>query len=415
MTGALLWMCLIVLVFPTNTQRDTSHSTVAGRVADPPANIKVTDSGHLGHMTIEWSQPSSIQNLTDCTVRYQLRFYDTYAGRWKSVRTLRLSYAAQFDLEKPIQVRMLTLLKGACTNGTEILGEEVKFEHTPKHSGISGSRIRDFRCVYFNKEHMDCTWEQGNVMPLSSEHYLYYWHREMQAPQECPQYIVSPEDRMGCRFLPHTLVEFSEFNVCVNGSSAAGPLRPAYFSLEVQNHVQPARVSQLQVAFQDGLVQARWEPPAGHIPEQCLEYELETSRESNDGRMWQWTNETEETTSGFLWEDMDGRICFRVRSKVNGYCADDGFWSDWSTATCMPGTPQDMPETGIETVKDKPWWNGLALLGMLVIVLVFVFLLILWMLRKMWMNRKEDKHVLYPLYQEKVQKAVYPVFVSLFQ
>jgi len=28
------------------------------------------------------------------------------------------------------------------------------------------------------------------------------------------------------------------------------------------------------------------------------------------------------------------KTCFQVRSKVNMYCADGGFWSDWSQKQC---------------------------------------------------------------------------------
>uniref|UniRef100_A0A8B9H1M2 Interleukin 13 receptor, alpha 2 n=1 Tax=Astyanax mexicanus TaxID=7994 RepID=A0A8B9H1M2_ASTMX len=254
---------------------------------DPPANIRITDPGHLGYLSIEWSRPSSLQNLTDCTVRYQLRFYDTFTGRWKSVRTTGLSYKAQFDLEKPIQVRMLTLVNGACTKHSEVQGEEVEFVHTPEHTGVAGSRIRDFHCVYFKKEYMDCTWQPGSTDPPQSEHSLYYWHREMQETSECPQYIRYPELRRGCRFPREVLLEFSEFNMCVNGSSAAGALEPAFISLEVQNQVKPAAVSELQVLSEDGLLQVQWSPPEGRVPEHCLEYELEGTTESMDGSKWQ--------------------------------------------------------------------------------------------------------------------------------
>lgn len=42
-------------------------------------------------------------------------------------------------------------------------------------SGVAGSRIRDFHCVYYGKEYMECTWESGPVQPPNSQHYLYYW------------------------------------------------------------------------------------------------------------------------------------------------------------------------------------------------------------------------------------------------
>lgn len=53
----------------------------------------------------------------------------------QSVRTVKLTYAAQFDLEKPVKVRILTMLKCACTNGTEVQGEEKEWVYTPEPTG----------------------------------------------------------------------------------------------------------------------------------------------------------------------------------------------------------------------------------------------------------------------------------------
>lgn len=394
----LLWMCLVTLALLTE---HTSHAIdAAGLAVDPPANIRITDPGHLGYLNIEWSRPSSLQNLTDCTVRYQLRFYDSYTGRWKSVRTTRLSYEAQFDLEKPIQVRMLTLVKGVCTKQSEVQGEEVEFVHTPEHTGVAGSRIRDFHCVYFNKEYMDCTWQAGSTDPPQAKHSLYYWHRDMQETAECPQYILYPELRRGCRFPREALLEFSEFNMCVNGSSAAGALEPAFISIEVQNQVKPAAVSDLHVLGEDGLVQVQWSHPEGRVPEQCLEYELEGTVRSTEGSEWQWTNITEETTLNFPWSGESERKCFRIRSKVSNYCADDGYWSDWSESECFPE---------ITMIIHEPW-NALVLAGMLAIIVTafLIFCFMIWLVRKMWMKRKEQKYIC-TLFQEKIQKAFPPI------
>lgn len=53
----------------------------------------------------------------------------------QSVRTVKLTYAAQFDLEKPVKLRILTLLKCACTNGTEVQGKETEWAYTPEPTG----------------------------------------------------------------------------------------------------------------------------------------------------------------------------------------------------------------------------------------------------------------------------------------
>lgn len=59
----------------------------------------------------------------------------------QSVRTVKLTYAAQFDLEKPVKVRILTVLKCACTNETEVQGEETEWVYTPEPTGKDSKPI----------------------------------------------------------------------------------------------------------------------------------------------------------------------------------------------------------------------------------------------------------------------------------
>ncbi|XP_066514919.1 interleukin-13 receptor subunit alpha-2 [Hoplias malabaricus] len=406
MTTALLWMCFLLLVLLI--QHSSFGVEVAGLSVDPPANIKIKDPGHLGHLIIEWSRPSRLQNLSDCSVRYQLRFYDTYTGRWRSVRTMKLSYEAQFDLEKPIQLKMLTLVKGPCTSGVEVLGKEEEFVETFEHKGIKDSRIRDFQCVYYNKEYMDCKWRPGSADTPDSNHKLYYWHREMQETAECPEYFPDTELWKGCRFPRASLLEFTEFNVCVNGSSREGDLLPAYFSLEVQNKVKPKMVSNVELLTKDGLLQVHWSPPTGNVPEQCLEYELEGTNEFMDGSKRKWTNVSEETTIEFVRNGESEKSCFRVRSKINGYCADEGFWSEWSPTVCFPDNEKvKKHETHLEQ------WSTIVLTSNLILT-ALIFCLIAWALKKMWMNRKQQKYVFDPLFKEKVQKAMPPILSPVF-
>lgn len=58
----------------------------------------------------------------------------------------------------------------------------------------------------------------------------------MEETKECPEYFGSSNNQRGCRFPRQSLLEFSKFNMCVNGSSPAGSLRTAYFSIEIQNY-----------------------------------------------------------------------------------------------------------------------------------------------------------------------------------
>uniref|UniRef100_A0A673N578 Interleukin-13 receptor subunit alpha-2-like n=1 Tax=Sinocyclocheilus rhinocerous TaxID=307959 RepID=A0A673N578_9TELE len=399
------WLSVFALLLLTQEPVSTSEVTACGLAVDPPANIEITDPGFLGYLSVHWTQPASLQNLTGCTVRYQLRYYDTYEERWRSVRTVKLTYAAQFDLEKPVKVRILTVLKCACTNGTEVQGEENEWVYTPETTGVAGSRIRDFHCVYYGKEYMECTWESGPVQPPNSQHYLYYWHREMDETKECPEYIILSEGRRGCRFPRESLLEFSKFNLCVNGSSPAGSLKMAYFSIEVQNHVKPTVVSSVHVSEIDGELKLDWSPPSGQVPEHCLEYEVESSITMENGKEKQMVLQNlEDTSYGVPREAESQKTCFRIRSKVNMYCADGGFWSDWS-------------QTKYKETQYIPKWTYLGLVGLVVIGIagVIILCLSLWILKKICIKKINKKDALYTLYKEKVNETMLTILSPIFK
>lgn len=49
---------------------------------DPPEDLVILDPGYLGRLEITWSPPASLINVTDCSVRYQLEYFDTYLNTW---------------------------------------------------------------------------------------------------------------------------------------------------------------------------------------------------------------------------------------------------------------------------------------------------------------------------------------------
>lgn len=52
---------------------------------DPPGDLAILDPGLLGYLEIVWSPPANLPNATECWIRYQLEYFDTYSGKW-SVR-----------------------------------------------------------------------------------------------------------------------------------------------------------------------------------------------------------------------------------------------------------------------------------------------------------------------------------------
>ncbi|XP_046876071.1 interleukin-13 receptor subunit alpha-2 isoform X2 [Hypomesus transpacificus] len=264
-----------------------------GLTVAPPEEVEIHDQGRLGQLLITWSPPASLLNRTDCTLRYQLEYLNSYNGRWTAIRTVRRSYRAQFDLEKAVKVRLYTLLKGASTNYSEIQSNFTDLTVQPSNTGVIGSRVQGFSCVFHQQEYLECTWLNGPDVLAKAQYNLYF---------------------------------------C---SSPGVVVRPAFFSLQVQNQVKPAAVEVIDLwADPDGKVKLYWDPPHGRVPEGCLEWEVEISEEIKDRPLLLRTSVTRDTTFTHLSNGDTERECFRVRSRVHQFCADRGFWSDWSLRSC---------------------------------------------------------------------------------
>lgn len=141
-------------------------------------------------------------------------------------------------------------------------------------------------------------------------------HKELEHVEECPLYIISRGIRSGCRFTGTSLPLFTDINLCVNGSSPEGPLRPHLISLQIQNHgtharslsgvwwekgsvqssshpaivfgivfpVKPPTTEKVYVHAGPDRLEISWEPPVGRVPADCLEWEVERRLEAPDGK-----------------------------------------------------------------------------------------------------------------------------------
>uniref|UniRef100_A0A3B3QPJ2 Interleukin 13 receptor, alpha 2 n=1 Tax=Paramormyrops kingsleyae TaxID=1676925 RepID=A0A3B3QPJ2_9TELE len=300
---------------------------------NPPADLRITDPGHLGRLRIGWALPPALKNVARCSVRFQLQYFNTYQDRWTTIRTTHRSFHAQFDLGKEVQVKVFTLLRGPCTNNSELLSPPAELVLKPSGGDI-GPKIAGFSCIFHRKEFMECTWNETGDQPGPTQTSLFYWHKNMERALECPGYIFSGAERVGCSFPLDMLLEFSDFNICVNRSSSNRPLQPAYFSLQIQNLVKPSVIETLKLmAHPDGNVTVEWSPPEGRIYHRCLEFEVESLL---DGIMESCI--TREMNCTFEAPSHSETGCFRVRSRVHMFCADKGFWSDWSLPRCLPGS-----------------------------------------------------------------------------
>lgn len=66
----------------------------------------------------------------------------------QAVRTNRNTYSAQFDLMREVRVRVYTLLRGPCTNGTLVKSSNcAQLVQAPSSAGESPSKRQDFEVI----------------------------------------------------------------------------------------------------------------------------------------------------------------------------------------------------------------------------------------------------------------------------
>nr|XP_040038359.1 interleukin-13 receptor subunit alpha-2 isoform X1 [Gasterosteus aculeatus aculeatus] len=354
-----------------------------GITVDPPEHLVISDPGHLGHLQIRWSPPASLMNNTECSKLYQLEYFDTNTNSWDAIRTPRTEYSAQFDLMKDVSVRVYTVLNGPCTNGTMIKSRDyAALVQKPSSTGVKGTAVRDFVCVYYNRQHLKCKWGENPKMSAKSRQNLYFWHKGLEKADECPKYLISNGVRSGCDFTGKALPEFSEINFCVNGSSPEGPLMTTFISLQILNHVKPETTTKVNLQTGPGKrLEIQWESPAGNIPVHCLEWEVEHEQDGPDGKIATQQITTKEMSLTLTFDRDDRRNCFRVRSKLHKYCANKSLWSEWSRPTCHPEKKEAAPEPGWDVV-------AISVCIAVAIIAIMVLSLCVWAVR---ISRREKK------------------------
>ncbi|KAK5887540.1 hypothetical protein CesoFtcFv8_016136 [Champsocephalus esox] len=336
------WMAVMLLLI---TCRESKHCD--GLTVDPPNDLVISDLGHFGHLQISWSPPAGQINETECSHLYQLEYFNSYSDSWSPIRTFKRTHTAQFDLMKDVRVRVYTLLRGPCTNDTLIKSSSyTEVVQKPPSTGV-GTPVQDFVCVYHNMKYVECNWGRSPKLPANSQQHLYFWHKELEQAEECPTYVKTGETRSGCNFTESSLPEFTDINFCVNGSSQEGPLKPAFVSLQITNQVKPGTTEKLDLRTDpDAHLDLRWNSPAGRVPAHCLEWKVEHNQEGPDGKITSQQILTNQKSLKLSSIHDTQRNCFRVRSKLSKYCANKGFWSEWSPQTCQPEKRE---------VASKPW------------------------------------------------------------
>ncbi|XP_072914548.1 leucine-rich repeat and calponin homology domain-containing protein 2-like isoform X7 [Hemitrygon akajei] len=335
---------------------------------DPPTDVQIIDPGHLGPLHIHWKPPLSLAGKIICMVRYMLFYCNVDSTNCKHVVTGQLKHTDGFNLNKGIIVKIQTLVKEQCENGSEIHSKWVEKEYWPYKEGHVDSKVKNLQCVVYNMQYMDCLWENGSNVPHDINYRLHYWHHKLDQAMECKTYIKSEGHNIGCHFNEDSLIEFTDFNICINGSSGTRSVRPAYYVFQLQDLVKPAAPYKINMTTsKNGSIYLQWEPPAGKIKPHCLDYEIHSSGKDS---IWKSEKKLEESTYTFLHVNVKPKFCVRLRATVNKFCAENSFWSDWSPTHCLQDSSAEKENDSIKftLLRELILLTSLALITLVLLV-----------------------------------------------
>ncbi|XP_077042257.1 interleukin-13 receptor subunit alpha-2 isoform X1 [Agelaius phoeniceus] len=319
---SLLWGWLLA-------SSSSSPSTVA-----PPQDLRITDPGLLGSLDVEWKPPPHAQTFQECTVKYKLEYHSTGDRDWKVIFTRKLKLRVGFDLSRTAEVRLQTLLRGRCTGDVEVQSDWIYATFQIPPQGKLESEVQNFKCIYHDWEYLKCTWQPGLLTPHGVHYGLYYWYEGLEQAVQCAQYIQEQGLNLGCVLHNLSQAEYRDLHICVNGSAAGAQLRPLYSTLRLHNLAQPSAPEQLQLSVSAAQeLRAAWSPPGGRVPPHCLEYEVQVAE---DAAAWAFVSTQMETAVTISRANQSHVSCVRVRGRTNIFCADQGFWSEW-TQDCFSG------------------------------------------------------------------------------
>uniref|UniRef100_A0A8B9M4D3 Type I cytokine receptor cytokine-binding domain-containing protein n=1 Tax=Accipiter nisus TaxID=211598 RepID=A0A8B9M4D3_9AVES len=265
------------------------------------------------YLDLRWSPRQTLPSAPGCLSFNQVIF------------TRKLKFRVGFDLSRTAEVKVQTLLEGRCTGDVEVQSDWIYATFQVPLQGKLESKVQNFRCVYHNWEYLKCTWQPGLLAPRGVRYGLYYWYEGLSHAVQCDDYIQDHDINIGCILQNLSQAEYKDLNICVNGSAAATLLRPLYVTLRLHNLAKPSPPKQLVVSMSASEeLHVAWDPPGGETPPQCLEYEV------------QLAEDLEETALTISRANQSHIPCVRVRGRTNIFCADQGFWSEW-TQECFSG------------------------------------------------------------------------------
>lgn len=286
-----------------------------------PTNLTVELRG-IGHVTCSWSwlKPQHLENDTSSLYQYDSSFqFD--GGHWEQRKINSLLYREEgVDRNRHVtfQVRVFVANKtGPCRSSNWVSIS------IPSDEGVAA--VKNFTCVFYNFEYVNCTWDVDPTAPDAIYHF-HYWKNTMASVQNCSDYIYKGNRRAGCQIHRDKLDKLElTLNSRVQGVSARGKIKPFYYMLESYAFVKLRPPGRIDVARIREGINVSWEIPSDW-KSHCTKYEVRVcsvKRVSCIDYMFQ------KAAGTIIDADTKSKNTVQVRAMYD-LCGSSGIWSEWT-------------------------------------------------------------------------------------
>ncbi|XP_067852879.1 interleukin-13 receptor subunit alpha-1-like [Heptranchias perlo] len=289
-----------------------------------PTHLNVTLKG-IGFInyTWAWKPPSDLENSTSFPVRYKSSL--KYEGdEWEGTKINPfLTRTEVVTLNTGITFRVKALVEPEGYDCQESNWTEI---YIPPEEGDAETSVRNFSCVYYNFEYINCTWDFGHKAPSDTVYDFHYWQDGLEVIQNCTSYILKDGRTAGCHLHGDKFDDKLDLNTCVTGVSAGATIKPFFYNLESKSFVKLSPPWGINILKTDNAFDINWEVPA-YWNQKCVNYQLRMrSGASSPWKLHSYTN----PTAKIIDANTRVRNIVQVQAK-HSFCGDNGVWSEWST------------------------------------------------------------------------------------
>ncbi|XP_023651895.2 interleukin-13 receptor subunit alpha-2-like isoform X1 [Paramormyrops kingsleyae] len=278
----------------------------------PPRNLSLERRNHNFCLRLSWSSPEGLNNSNKCAVHYEV--VEKVGQNEETQTTERLFFERCPSLESGVMYSV----KAKCNNGSHMESKSVT-------QGILAPKeelIRNFDCIYYASEAMNCTWKTMNE---TEDIHLSYWYEGQPAPEPCKLYLFEQGVKMGChlsgKFLNHSNLSSTVY-FDLSGTQGTSTLNN-YFQRMPRYNVRPPP-PQLDIFHEYNSLNLKWKDP-GLLNADCWDYLYRFK--TNEFQDWKMGN-VSKTTNDKLVYDVRYQYVVQVKAIFTDRCGCGA--TDWS-------------------------------------------------------------------------------------